>query len=169
MWLMTAHRRGEGRGITLAAVCTLAVAVAVAGGKTYTLEELRAYNGTDPELPILLAVNGTVFDVRCSLPPAPLSAPIPASFVPPEAREPAKSLQASSSDCARRRASRPACHSVSRVSSRPVIVCRSPAAPRAPQVTNGSKFYLPGKPYAKFAGRDVTRSRVFLPFETILV
>ena len=49
---------------------------------------------------------------------------------------------------------------MSRVSSRLVIVRRAPAGPFAPQVTNGSKFYLPGKPYAKFAGRDVTRSPV---------
>ena len=82
---MAAHRRGEGWALTLAAVCTLAAAAAAAaaaGGKTYTLEELRVYNGTDPELPILLALNGTVFDVRCSLPPAPLPSPIAASSAP---------------------------------------------------------------------------------------
>lgn len=31
--------------------------------RDYTLAELRAYDGSDPELPILLAVQGRVFDV----------------------------------------------------------------------------------------------------------
>mmetsp|Transcript_60481 Transcript_60481/g.142709 ORF Transcript_60481/g.142709 Transcript_60481/m.142709 type:complete len:218 (+) Transcript_60481:76-729(+) len=55
--------------------------------KEYTLEELRQYDGSDPDLPILLALKGSVFDV-----------------------------------------------------------------------TSGKKFYHPGKAYASFAGRDVTRN-----------
>lgn len=31
--------------------------------KTFTLEELKQYNGTDPSLPIYLAYNGDVYDI----------------------------------------------------------------------------------------------------------
>jgi hypothetical protein len=32
--------------------------------REYTLEELRSFNGEDPSKPVLLAVNGNVYDVR---------------------------------------------------------------------------------------------------------
>lgn len=34
-----------------------------AGPRAYTDEELKAYDGSDPDKPILLAINGTVYDV----------------------------------------------------------------------------------------------------------
>lgn len=35
------------------------------GLRKYTLEELKKYDGTNPELPLLLAFHGKVYDVVC--------------------------------------------------------------------------------------------------------
>ncbi|CAG8981760.1 hypothetical protein HYALB_00013977 [Hymenoscyphus albidus] len=40
-----------------------AIQAFLAGPKQYTDEDLKAYDGSNPELPILLAINGTIYDV----------------------------------------------------------------------------------------------------------
>jgi predicted heme/steroid binding protein len=54
--------RSEERNISRPTKLT-AIATLQEGPKTYTDADLKAYDGSNPDLPILLAVNGTVYDV----------------------------------------------------------------------------------------------------------